>query len=557
MTGITGVADDYLAALAELDPQAAEAAGRTPESQLMNLSPEGFDARAALARGTATAVATTTAHTPGERALAGALADRLTSEVALHDAGFTTRLLAPLATPVHLARQVFDNLPRQTPDDWANIATHLHRLPTTLDQYAATLRRSAQRGQLVARRQVLVVAEQCASWSDTDFYGRLVAGCPSGPLAARLAEGARLATAATANFAAFLRTELAPAASEVDGVGRELYEITSRAFLGATVDLDELYAYGWAELARTAAELRTAAAECGHPDVPAARTALDADPAGRVPVGPALEEWLRRRTALLTDALDGTHFDIPAATRHVECRISPAASGVMYYTPPDAALTRPGGIWWSVPPGESTVPVWRHVGTLCHEGLPGHHLQHAITLTLTDLHPWQRTLCHVHGYAEGWAHYAERLADELGLYAGPAERLGMLDGQMWRAARVVIDLGLHLDLPIPAGNGFTDAARWTPAVAVDLLTRVAGLDAATARFEVDRYLGWPAQALAFKVGARLWQQARRDAERRAGAGFDRKRFHHTALALGPMGLEPLRARLAETLRSGTPALDRK
>ncbi|MEG3634416.1 DUF885 domain-containing protein [Micromonospora palythoicola] len=557
MTDITTVADGYLSGLATLDPEAAEAAGRTPQWRLADLSPDGFDARVELARVTATAVTTATVTVPAERALAGALADRLASEVALHDAGFTTRLLAPLATPVHLARQVFDNLPRTTVDDWAVVADHLHRLPTTLDQYAATLRRSAGRGQVAARRQVLTVADQCAAWVDTDFFGGLVAGHRGGPLAGRLAEGVRRATAATAGFATFLRTDLAPAATDTDGVGRDLYQVTARAFLGATVDLDELYEYGWAELSRTAAELRAAAAACGHPDVAAARTALDADPDGRVPVGPALEEWLTRRTALTTDLLDGTHFDIPAATRRVVCRISPATSGVMYYTPPDARLTRPGGIWWSVPPGESTVPVWRHVGTLCHEGLPGHHLQHAITLTTADLHPWQRTLCQVHGYAEGWAHYAERLADELGLYAGPAERLGMLDGQMWRAARVVVDLGLHLDLPIPAGNGFTDASRWSHPVAVDLLTRVAGLDAATARFEVDRYLGWPAQALAFKVGARLWQQARQDAERRAGAAFDRKRFHHTALALGPMGLDPLRDRLAETFRPAADPLDRK
>ncbi|NLU78407.1 DUF885 domain-containing protein [Micromonospora sp. HNM0581] len=551
------VADEYLHALAALDPEAAEAAGRTPEWRLADLSPENFDARAELSRRTATAVASATVTTPAERALAGALTDRLDSEITLHDVGFTTRLLAPLATPVHLARQVFDNLPRNTVDDWAVVADHLHRLPSTLAQYTATLRRSAQRGHLVARRQVLAVAQQCTAWVAGDFYGGLVAGHQTGPSAARLADGAQVATAATAAFAAFLRTELAPVASEVDGVGRELYEVTARAFLGATVDLDELYAYGWAELTRIAAELRAVAVDCGHPDVVAARTALDADPDGRVPVGPALEDWLTRRTALTTDLLDGTHFDIPPATRQVVCRISPATSGVMYYTPPDANLTRPGGIWWSVPPGESTVPVWRHVGTLCHEGLPGHHLQHAVTLTTAELHRWQRTLCHVHGYAEGWAHYAERLADELGLYASPAERLGMLDGQMWRAARVVVDLGLHLDLPIPAGNGFTDASRWSHPVAVDLLTRVAGLDSASARFEVDRYLGWPAQALAFKVGARLWQQARQDAERRSGPAFDRKRFHHTALALGPMGLDPLRSRLAETFRPAAASLDRK
>ncbi|SCF07520.1 Uncharacterized conserved protein, DUF885 familyt [Micromonospora coriariae] len=545
MTSITAVADGYLDALADLDPQAAEAAGRTADSQVPDLSPDGFDARAELARRAATAAAAATAHGPAERALAGALLDRLASEVDLYDAGFTTRLLAPLATPVHLVRQIFDNLPRNTEDDWAVVAAHLRQVPAALDRYAATLRRSAQRGHLVARRQVLVVAEQCTAWTTADFYGRLVAGYPGGLLAGQLHLGARLATTATADFAAFLRAELAPAASEVDGVGSDLYRVTARSFLGAAVDLDDLYAYGWEELDRTAAELRAVANELGHADVAAARAALDADPDGRVPAGPALEQWLRQRTAQLTDALDGTHFDIPPATRRVVCRISPAASGVMYYTPPDPALTRPGAIWWSVPTGQSTVPVWRHVGTLCHEGLPGHHLQHAITLTTADLHPWQRNLCQVHGYAEGWAHYAERLADEIGLYTAPAERLGMLDGQMWRAARVVIDLGLHLGLSIPAGNGFTRERRWTRALGVDILTRVAGLDAETARFEVDRYLGWPAQALAFKVGARLWQQARRDAERRAGAAFDRKRFHHTALALGPMGLDPLRARLAD------------
>ncbi|MGK5518678.1 DUF885 domain-containing protein [Micromonospora sp. URMC 107] len=546
MTTITEVADRYLAALAELDPQAAEAAGRTPDSHFADLSPDGFAARADLARDTATAAAGASADGTAQRALAGALRDRLASEVDLYDAGFTTRLLAPLATPVHLVRQVFDNLPRSSAEDWAVVAAHLRRVPAALGQYAETLRRSAGRGHLVARRQVLAVADQCTAWvTSDDFYGRLVAGGPDGTLAGELAAGARSAAAATADFAAFLRTELAPRATDTDGVGRDLYAVTARSFLGASVDLDELYAYGWEELARTAAEQRAVAAELGHPDVARARAALDADPAGRVPVGPDLERWLRERTERLTDALDGTHFDIPAATRHVVCRISPAASGVMYYTPPDAALTRPGGIWWSTPPGESTVPVWRHVGTLCHEGLPGHHLQHAITLTTAELHPWQRSLCQVHGYAEGWAHYAERLADELGLYAGPAERLGMLDGQMWRAARVVIDLGLHLDVPVPAGTGLTDARRWTPELAVDFLTRVAGLDPATARFEVDRYLGWPAQALAFKVGARLWQQARREAERREGAGFDRKRFHHRALRLGPMGLDPLRARLAE------------
>ncbi|HEX5594488.1 MAG TPA: DUF885 domain-containing protein [Micromonosporaceae bacterium] len=554
MTTITEVADRYLAALAHLDPAAADVVGRPPASRFPDLSPQGFAARAELDRRTRAALTAATVTGDSERALHRALLDRLDSDLALHESGFTPRLLAPLATPVHRTRQVFDQLPRRSDEDWAVIAAHLETLGDALKEYAATLRDAADRGHIVARRQVLVVADQCRTWITTDdFYGRLIAAYPGGPLRERLADGARRATAATGSFARFLETELAPRAGEVDGVGRELYGVTARSFLGAQVDLDELYAYGWTELHTTAGEMRMVAGQLGHEDVAAAMAALDADPAGRVPAGAPLEAWLNRRVEQVTDALDGPHFDIPAATRRVQCRLSPAASGVMYYTPPDAGLTRPGTVWWAVPAGESEVAVWRHVGTLYHEGLPGHHLQHAITLAAEELHPWQRHLCHVHGYAEGWAHYAERLADELGLYTGPAERLGMLCGQIWRAARIVIDIGLHLDAPIPADNGFTPARRWTPELAVAFLSRITGLDTVTARFEVDRYLGWPGQALAFKAGARLWQQARREAELRDGAGFDRKLFHTAALRLGPMGLDPLRATLTDVAAVGDPA----
>jgi uncharacterized protein (DUF885 family) len=178
------------------------------------------------------------------------------------------------------------------------------------------------------------------------------------------------------------------------------------------------------------------------------------------------------------------------------------------------------------------------VTTVHHEGVPGHHLQITTAMSRPDLHPWQRSMAHVHGYAEGWAHYTERLADELGLLRNAAERLGMLYGQRWRAARIVIDVGLHLGLPIPSGNGFTDATTWTPEVGAAVLRTASGCDAVTAQFEVDRYFGWPAQALAFRVGARLWRELRDAAAQRPG--FALRDFHMDALRLGPMGLGPLR-----------------
>ncbi|MBC7292112.1 MAG: DUF885 domain-containing protein, partial [Actinotalea sp.] len=391
------------------------------------------------------------------------------------------------------------------------------------------------------------VAGQCDSWVASGYYADVAGAYGGGDAALRdaLARGAQEAARATGRLAERLRTDLLPRAGTVDGVGAETYQVTSAAFLGAQVDLDDLYAWGWAEIERLRRRTRDLAREVvGRPDVAEAVRALDADPARRVAVGPALEAWLQDRLDATTDAVDGRWFDVPVRGRRAEARLTTAASGVMYYTPPDAGLTRPGRVWWTVPPGTASVATWREVSTVHHEGVPGHHLQHVITHGL-DLHPWQRLLCHVHGYAEGWAHHSEQLAEEIGLLRDPGEVLGTVFAQLWRACRIVVDLGLHLDLPVPAGTGVAcldGAGRWTPELGARVLEEVAQVDRTTARFEVDRYLGWPGQALAFKVGARLWEQIREE----TGGRADLKRFHMTALGLGPMGLGPL----ATALRAG-------
>lgn len=546
------IADRYLEERAASDPEAAAVVGKQV-GLVPDLSPEAFAVRADLDRRTAEALQAcldrgdVVAGTADHR-LATVMVERLSSDVALYDSGFTTTLLAPLATPVHAMRQVFDDLPTDSDEDWVVVAETLESVPRGLAEYTRTLAEARAQGRRFAPRQALGLAEQCRSWVDpagTDFYGALVAR-HDGALTPRLDAAAQAASAAMAAFADHLTDEVAAHATAPDGVGRELYEVTSTAFLGARVDLDELYAYGWDELRRLDREARELARSItGLTDLDEAVAALDLDPEGQVEVGPSLVQWLQDRMDRVAEHINGPHVDIPARSARVEARMVTAGSGVMYYTAPDAALTRPGRVWWSVPDGVTSVPTWREVSTVHHEGLPGHHLQFAITLGLDDLHPWQRNLCHVHGYAEGWAHYAEQLSAEIGLLDDPRERLGMLYAQLWRASRIVIDIGLHLSFPIPAGNGFTDETAWTPDVAEEFLHRVAGVDPQTARFEVARYLGWPGQALAFKAGARLWQQARAEQERRLGAGFDLKTFHMTALGLGPMGLGPLQQLLLD------------
>lgn len=551
---VRDIADAYLADLAVFDPDAAQAVGRDPDILVPDLTDDAFAARVDLARGTLDLLANLR---PGwgaggealpddrhdavpDEVLRLALTERLAAEIALDDAGFTRSLLAPLATPVHLVRQVFDNLPRGTAEEIERVRRNLDAVPGAYADYLATLRAAADRGHVVARRQVLGVARQCESWVDRRFYDE-VAGRDD-----RLTRAAERAAAATAELAARLRVELAPRADERNGVGRDRYAVTSSAFLGSRVDLDELYGWGWSELRRLSQRARELArAATGEQDVRAAAEILDGRAAGRVAVG-ELEEWLQGRLDAVTDAVDGVWFDIPPATRPVEARITSAAEGVMYYTAPDAGLTRPGRVWWTVAEGADSVATWREVSTVHHEGVPGHHLQHAVTHGLDTLHPWQRYVCHVHGYAEGWAHDAEQLAVDLGLVSGPDEELGVVLAQLWRACRIVIDLGLHLDLPVPRDNGLVDHEQWSIERGVDTLRHLAGVDLSTARFEVLRYLGWPGQALAFKVGARLWAQARDDARRREGGQFSLRDFHARALGLGPMGLGPLQTLLARS-----------
>jgi uncharacterized protein (DUF885 family) len=256
-----------------------------------------------------------------------------------------------------------------------------------------------------------------------------------------------------------------------------------------------------------------------------------------------LMQDLAERT--LADMAD-VHFDIPEPVRRIECMLAPTNDGGIYYTGPSEDFVRPGRMWWSVPDGIEDFYPWREVTTVFHEGVPGHHLQVAQTAYRSEsLNRWQRLMCWVSGHGEGWALYAERLMDDLGYLADPADRLGMLDGQSFRAARVVVDIGMHLELEIPADNpfGFHPGETWTPELGREFLGDHSQIEPDVLDFEINRYLGWPGQAPSYKIGERIWLQARDDVRARQGDDFDLKAFHRAALDLGSLGLDPLRAAL--------------
>jgi uncharacterized protein (DUF885 family) len=275
--------------------------------------------------------------------------------------------------------------------------------------------------------------------------------------------------------------------------------------------------------------------------------ALDADPARNIAGKEAFREWMQELADRAVRELHGAHFDIPQQVRRIECCLAPTSDGSIYYTGPSEDFSRPGRMWWAVPQGIDTFSTWREVTTVYHEGVPGHHLQIGQTAVRAELlNRWQRLLCWCSGHGEGWALYAERLMDELGYLADPGDRLGMLDGQAFRAARVVVDIGMHLELEIPRDNpfGFHPGERWTPQLGWEFMRAHCRVPDENLRFEVNRYLGWAGQAPSYKIGERIWLQARQEARARKGAAFDLRAFHRDALNLGSLGLDPLKAALA-------------
>jgi uncharacterized protein (DUF885 family) len=245
--------------------------------------------------------------------------------------------------------------------------------------------------------------------------------------------------------------------------------------------------------------------------------------------------------------LSETQFDIPDEIKKLECMIAPTQEGGIYYTSPSEDFSRPGRMWWAVPEGVEDFATWRQTTTVFHEGVPGHHLQVGQTAYRSELlNRWQRLMCWVSGHGEGWALYAERLMDDLGYLDDPADKLGMLDAQSFRAARVIVDIGMHLQLEIPRDNpfGFRPGETWDHDLGLEFMRQHCRMEDDLIKFEVNRYLGWPGQAPAYKVGERIWLQAREDAKQRLGDRFDLKAFHRSALDLGSIGLDPLQAALA-------------
>lgn len=547
-TPIDAIADAWVDTLAERVPTLATYIGRSEHNaRYGDYSPAGADALADEARRTLAELRSADPVDDIDRVTKADLTRELELDLELHDARWHLRDLNVIASPPQDIRSVFDLMPTDTADDWSVIAARLGAVPEAVRGYIETLRAGVAEGIVPAQRQVREVVTQIGRYtSDRGFFAEFTAeaapteGQLPASLARDLSDAAGAARVAYEELADVLTAEVAPAASEQDGVGRELYALHSRRFLGATIDLDETYEWGIEELARMVAEQEEIAGEIlAGASVEEAVAFLEKDASRKLHGTEALQAWMQQTSDRAVAELGKTHFDIPEPIRTLECMIAPTREGGIYYTGPTDDFSRPGRMWWSVPEGVEEFDTWRELTTVYHEGVPGHHLQIAQAVyNRAQLNSWRRLLAGTSGHAEGWALYAERLMEQLGYLDDPADRLGMLDGQRMRAARVVLDIGVHLGKPRLDGDGV-----WDHDYALAFMRRNVNMPDEFIQFEVNRYLGWPGQAPSYKVGQRVWEQLRDTVAERQGNAFDIKAFHKRALDIGGVGLDALRSAL--------------
>jgi len=425
-----------------------------------------------------------------------------------------------------------------------NLVARLEAAPAAFLGLKADLRDGLRSGRVVPRVAYDRCVAQLRAFLDTPWertpFGRAAANLPKSLKAADRARiGADLARAvrgkvipAYRDLAVFLETEYAGRAREEVGVhaipgGREAYAFAVRSQTTTDLSAEEIHRVGLAELEGNKAEMLEIARRGGHRgDLRSYLDGLMAEPRFRMKTkGQLLGRYraiLKRMDAALPKAfglLPRTPYRVDPMPAYKE-KDAPAA----YYYPPSDDGKRPG-IFFANMHDPPSWPTYEMETLSYHEAVPGHHLQIAVAMERRNLPSIRRHSLYT-AYVEGWAHYAERLSGEMGMFSSDEDRVGMLAGQAWRAARLVVDTGMH-------------HYGWPRERAVAVLREIkTGPEQETGN-EIDRYIVWPGQALAYKVGHRCIAALREKARSRMGDGFDLRGFHDEVLRHGALPLSVL------------------
>jgi len=524
------------------------------DHRLNDFSPDGAEAEAALYRDQLIRVrALTPSEDRWERLAMRVAEESLEDRLVWYDGEEQFRELNSIASPLQDMREIFDHMERGSAAAWENVASRLEGLQTAMSQYEWMLETGRQRGMAVARRQVVEAIRQARNHSgDGSFFEGLVPellaeGVGTDLLASRVAEGAAAARRAYAGIADYLESSYLPSAVESDAVGAERYVRLATRYLGDDLDPSATYEWGWSEVARLRARMEETAREIAPGG--SLRDALDVlqkDPARAAHSQAEFRDLMQARLEVALSDLQGSHFDVPEPIRRVDVKMAPPGGSLgAYYVAPSEDFARAGSVWWSKG-DKQELPLFDEVSTAYHEGFPGHHLQNGLQMLAGDrVSRLQKLVIWYSGSGEGWALYAEDLMDELGYLDKPDYVMGKLASEMLRACRVVIDIGSHLELPLPLGQAFHPGEAWSFGLGVEMLDEYAAQDHDISVSEMNRYLGWPGQAISYKIGQQMIRDLRNDEREKRGAAYDEKDFHARLLGIGSTGLRVMREHMRE------------
>jgi uncharacterized protein (DUF885 family) len=312
--------------------------------------------------------------------------------------------------------------------------------------------------------------------------------------------------------------------------GDEAYRLSIRIQTSLEETAEEVHAFGLADLEAIEVEMEEIARRLGHPDRHALRQALLDDPTNHTDDPSAIVQLAQDQTDRAYAAAPRYFGRLPSANCYVKAveAYREADSPPAFYMPPTLDGSRQGQYYINTyQPADRQLH--RVAAITFHEATPGHHFQIGIEMELKGLPAFRTLGARLAGtaYVEGWGLYTERLTDEMGLYADERERLGMLEAQAFRAARLVVDSGLH-------------AMGWSRDEAIRFMHERGSLPMVDAEIEVDRYTVWPGQALAYKLGQREIERARADVSAAMGDRFDLRVFHDEVLGHGSLPLATLR-----------------
>jgi uncharacterized protein (DUF885 family) len=333
----------------------------------------------------------------------------------------------------------------------------------------------------------------------------------------------------------FYTREYKPHCAATDSVsaqpdGAEYYALRARSSTTADLTPQQIHDIGLREVARIRAEMDAVAREAGHPSREAFIRALRTDPRYYA----TEPEQLMRETARVTKTIDGQlpglFGTLPRLTygiREIPAEIAEGTT-TAYYMPgsPESGIA---GTYYVNTSKLDQRPLWEVPALSLHEAVPGHHLQIALQQEM-DIAPFRRNFTMFTAFTEGWGLYAESLGEEMDLYDTPERRMGQLSYQMWRAARLVVDTGIH-------------AFGWDKERAIAFMRDNTALSEANIEAEVNRYISWPGQALGYMIGRLKIIELRQRAERVLGDQFDLRRFHDAVLRNGSVPLDVLEAEI--------------